>query len=725
MSEFLLEIGCEEIPAASLEPAINELRNLLASRLESDRIYFTKIETYFAPRRLVVHIPEIALQQGDLLETMTGPPKAVAFDKDGNPTQAAMAFAKKNNLHVKKLKVVTTPKGEYVGFEKKIKGEKTSKVLSGILPEVIGAISFPKTMYWTADKFRFARPIRWLLAILDRRVVRFEIAGVKSGDKTYGHIVLGRKKFSVRSFNDYQAAMAEGCVRFDHRERRDFIRQQLETTAKHLDGKLFEDELLLNLVTNLNEFPTVIYGRFDDAFLKLPQEVLVTVMREHQKYFSVQNENRNLLPCFLAVTNTKEDTDGVIRRGHERVLKARLADAKFFWETDQKVKLADRVEKLRAVLFQEKLDSYYYDKTERMKAIALKLADALKLNEDRTRKLETAAGLSKADLTTEMVKEFPNLQGVVGGLYARNEGYPEEVCLAIYQHYQPKNIDEVSPSTLEGALISIADKIDTVVGCFSVDLIPSGTKDPFALRRQSNGIVKIILDHELKLSLKGLVDIALEKLTDKIPLAHGLTNLAVHAQEIDNTKKKIANSVLSFFEGRLRYILESRGFKYDEINAVMAAGFDQPYQTLKRIEALARIRPEEDFLAITTAFKRIKNILRHQDISTDGVKAGLLQESAERELYELFQALKPRISDHVNQLDYYSALKLMASMRKAVDQFFDKVLVMAENLELRKNRIHLLNEIASLFTNVADISEIVVEASASQRSEVRGQGSVM
>lgn len=702
-----MEIGCEEIPAGMLEPAAESLKNLLSKELKAARIEADGIQSYYTPRRLIVYIPKIAERQEDLVETVVGPPKSAAFDKDGHATKAATAFAIKHNVSLKKLKIVTTEKGQYLGLEKKVKGEKTSGVLSSILPKITGAIPFPKMMCWTEDKFRFIRPIRWLLAVLDGRVVKFDVAGIRSSNKTRGHRMLGKKRILVKSFDEYRVSLQESFVVIDPAERREMIRKGIDRiidglAKQHGYAYILEDEELLEEVTNLNEYPQVILGNIiltAEEFHSLPNEVLTTVMKKHQKYFSLLDRERNLYQYFLAVVNTSvEDQDvyRIISDGHARVLRARLEDAIFFWNTDRKIKLADRVEKLRNVLFQEKLGSYY-DKTERIKAIAGRLAHIWSLDQETANNIQTAACLAKADLTTEMVKELTELQGIMGGLYAKNEGYAEKVWLAIYEQYQPGNLQENSPRTLEGAILSISDKIDTIVGCFGIGAIPKGSGDPFALRRQGNGIIKIILDHKLKISLKELIDCALKAAADKIEIPYG----------------KVAQQLMEFFEGRLRSILDASGFHYDEINATVAAGFVEPYDLWKRIEALSQIRPEEDFLAIATAFKRIKNIIRGQE-AEGRVKVSLLEEEAERELYRLFEEVSPKISESIRRFDYYSALKHMAHMRKSVDLFFDKVLVMTEDTALRMNRINLLRSIADTFSKVADISEIVVEKSMSK-----------
>ncbi|MBI1746374.1 MAG: glycine--tRNA ligase subunit beta [Acidobacteria bacterium] len=693
MSEFLLEIGCEEIPAGMLEPAIGHLRDNVVKELQAAAVPFGAITTYYTPRRMALVIDEIAVKQPDRTETLVGPPKSVSYDKEGRFTKAALAFAERNKVALKAICVTTTPRGEYLAVEKKTKGAKTARLLSGILPQVIRAIPFTKSMYWTDDKFRFARPIQWIVALLDGRVIPFTIAGVAAGARTSGHRVLGRKNLPVANAAEYVDILKKNFVIVDPAVRRRIIVEGL--AVEHLGGSVRPDPDLLDIVVNLNEFPSVIFGHFDEAFLKLPQEVLVTVMRSHQKYFSVVGPQKEMRPYFLTVINTNGDGQGVIRLGHQRVLRARLADAQFFWETDTKRSLLERKADLDHVTFQAKLGTYG-DKTARLEAVSAMIADNLKCSAEEKSHLKQAASLAKVDLTTEMVKEFTDLQGIMGGLYARAEMQPEAVWQAVYDHYQPKKLDEPSPRSIIGAVLALTDKMDSIVGCFEAGLIPTGTRDPFALRRQGNGVIKILLDGQIKLSLTRLIQLAWMALANQGK---------VTADRRDNHPQ-----LASFFESRLRYILEARGFHYDEINAVINVGAgDKPYEALSRTEALSRIRREEDFLAIAAAFKRIKNILRDQPVvDAPLVNVSLLDEAAEKELFALYENTHPQIKTLVDTLDYYAALKQTAAMRQAVDHFFDMVLVMSEDSQLRQNRIHLLRNIASLFMQVADISEIVV-----------------
>jgi glycyl-tRNA synthetase beta chain len=484
--------------------------------------------------------------------------------------------------------------------------------------------------------------------------------------------------------------LRENGVVADPEERRSQILEGLLTEAAACQGRVLDDPELLRIVVNLNEAPSVVRGSFETRFLALPQEILITVMRKHQKYFSVVNDSGQLMPVFLTVVNLPSDRGGIIRAGHERVLRARLADAAFFWETDRKTKLADREPLLKGVLFQEKLGSYH-DKTQRVLALLPKIAGALGktgLTED----LRTAGRLFKCDLITEMVKEFTDLQGVVGGLYARAEGYPDSIWRAVYEQYLPKSTRSSSPASDTGAILALADRLDTVCGCFSVGLTPSGSGDPFAVRRQANGILKILLDRRWSMSLDRLLQWSLE--------THGVST------------QETSGELNEFFEGRLRFLFEEMGYTYDCIHAVLAAGFDDPLDALERLRALHQMREEADFLSLASSFKRIVNIL-----SQSGIRPGLPEEAAlidpaEQALWQRYLGIRPEVEAARKSHDYGTALRSLASMRGVVDAFFNEVMVMAEDLQTRSNRLSLLNCVAELFISVADISRIVVEKSA-------------
>jgi glycyl-tRNA synthetase beta chain len=632
-------------------------------------------------------LQNLPARQEDLIETIMGPPKRVSFNDAGEPTPAALAFVQKNRVALSEIKVVQTPKGEYLSVERRVGGEETLKILQRVLPAVVSRIQFPKTMYWTIDKFRFARPIRWILALYQNSVVRFGIADVRSSGYTCGHRFLGKPKIKVTSLSTLQELLSQNGVIADPEARKARIVEGLAREAAAAGGSLLDDPALLRTVINLNEYPSVIRGSFDERFLSLPQEILITVMREHQKYFAVLDERGQLLPHFLAVINLQSDPDGTIRAGHERVLRARLADAEFFWTVDRKVPLIERETELKNVVYQEKLGTYY-DKTQRVISLLPPLAEVARCS-DQLADLRTAGHLLKCDLVTEMVKEFTDLQGIVGGLYARAEAYPEAIWRTVYEQYQPGSASSPSPSTRAGAVLSLADRLDTVCGCFVIGLIPSGSKDPFAVRRQGNAILKIILDHQLTVSLERLVRWGLEAL--------GRFN------------EETAGEIRSFLEGRLRFLLDEAGCAYDSINAAFAAGHDDPLDTAERVRAIEAMRGEPDFLALASSFKRIANILTRAGSIKGQPDVTSMSEAAEIALWERSCAIEPEVAEARARKEYDRALRALASLRSAVDTFFEQVLVMAEDPAVRANRLSLLKKLAAMFLGIADISQIVIE----------------
>lgn len=689
-SEFVIELGVEEIPSSMIENASRQFADILLESLKGERLSTGEVILWFTPRRIIVGIQDVPTRQDDLSETISGPPKSVAYDNSGNPTKAAQAFAQKNSVPLSRVKIVQTPKGEYLSIVRKVRGEKTHKLLERLIPAAIGKIQFPKTMHWSPDHFRFARPLRWIVALFGGRTVRFKLADIESSNRTAGHRFLGKTGIRVDSLAALRDRLRENSVLVDPAERLAAIKAGLEREAAACGGHLLEDPSLLQTVVNLNEAPSIIRGSFEERFLELPKEILITVMREHQKYFSVLKDDGQLLPVFLAVVNLQSDRDNIIRTGHERVLRARLADAAFFWDTDRRTKLGEREQALRHVLFQEKLGSYY-DKTQRILSLLPPVAHALGRG-DLTGNLETAAHLCKCDLITEMVKEFTDLQGIVGGLYARAEKYPESVWRAVYEQYDPKSTSSPSPKSDTGAILALVDRLDTVCGCFTIGLVPSGSGDPFAVRRAANGILKIIFDHRLSISLPDMIE----------------WSLAAYGKKGD----PISAGLKEFFEGRLRFLFEEMGYAYDCVNAALAAGFDDPLDTLERLRALQELRQEPDFLSLASNFKRVVNILSQAGNIGAELEEGMLKEPAESALWHSYMRIRPEVESAKRNHDYGAALRSLASMRGVVDEFFKAVMVMAEDPAVRKNRISLLSSVSQLFTSIADISRIVIEKGA-------------
>ncbi len=637
---FLLEIGTEEIPDWMIPGALESLHLLF----EKAEIPHETVRLDATPRRLVLRAEGLPERQADSEERILGPAKSA-------PAQAVAGFARKQGVKPEDLATESTPKGEYYVFVKKVAGRATKDILAESLAGLILQIYFPKSMYWTGKSGpRFIRPIRWIVALLGQEIVPFELAGVRSGALSAGHRRLGSPEIAV-TVEDYERRLRDHFVILSAEERRQKI-------AKELSGvRVKMDPALLETLVYITEYPTPINGSFDAQFLELPEEVLVTVMRHHQKYFSVQDAQGKLAPKFVAVMNIDADPEGFVRSGNERVLRARFNDARFFWETDQKKKLADRVPDLAHVTFQAKLGSYL-EKAERMMALVKDLGgDAHAVR---------GAELSKCDLTTELVKEFTELQGVVGGLYARVQGEPEPVWQAIYDHYKPESMEDSIPRNRTGQIVSLADKLDTLRGCFRVGMIPTGSRDPFALRRAAQGVVKILVEGKFELPL----------------LDHIAGDEALKA----------------FLEERVRfYFKEVRGFKYDEVNAAMAVGWSNLVDLEARLVRIQDLRSSPDFEPLAASFKRTRNILEQAKFTgADEIDEGLLEAGPERDLYDEYR----RIAGHPIET-------AISKLRPKVDLFFDKVLVNAPDARIRHNRLTLLNTLLKEFSTIADFSQIV------------------
>ena len=712
MPDFLLEIGCEEIPARMIDAASQELRERVQKLLDRERLLPQGNTVGFdTPRRLAILAERIPAAQPDVTEQITGPSVNIAF-KDDQATPAAHAFAKKAGVEVGSLERVTTAKGEYLAAKVTRKGRPASEILSELLPKEISSVYWPKNMYWRKPNELYVRPVRWLVALLDGEVIPLEIDGVRAGNRSQGHRLLSAGAVQIPNAGSAYITALEQAKVLGREAREARIRKALDAATRNISGARWrEDKPMLDPVVKLTERPSVILGSFDPEFLELPEEVLVTVMRDHQKYFAIEDSNGKLLPHFLAVLNTDGDPTGVIRHGHERVLRARFNDARFFWQTDQKHPLRERAAWLKQVTFQKDLGSYY-EKTLRVQRLCSWLSQAIRRTSMAIRPgvIHKAALLAKTDLTTELVKEFTELQGIVGGLYARVQTLDRDmpdatrraIADAVYDHYRPESMEDSVPRTVEGAVLSIGDKADSIAGMFALGLQPTGSKDPFALRRQANAIVKTIAEH-------------------KLPL--GLTQLFVDAREAYRgtpAEKKFSTTVdygaalRQFFRERLEfYLRDTLGYKYDVVNAVLAADADDVVDAVARAQAVSKVRPSEDFESISIAFKRMKNILRQAQEAGkrigDSVDADKLQEPAERGL----AAEIPQVAKAVESLragkKYEQALLEISKLRPAVDTFFDKVMVMVEDEAVRGNRLALLQSLVKEFTTIADFSEIVTE----------------
>ena len=712
MPDFLLEIGTEEIPARMIAAAQVELRKRVQGLLERERLAPAgELIPLDSPRRLAVLAPGIPASQPDVTEQVTGPSVGVAF-RDGQPTRAALAFAEKAGVGVSMLERVTTVKGEYITARITKKGRRAAEILSESLPKEIASIYWPKNMYWRKPNERFVRPVRWLVAMLDDEVVALEFGGVRSSNESRGHRILSPGRLEIPRAGSAYVEALRGAKVLGQFERERQIRKALDAATRNLQGARWrEDKALLDTVVNLTEWPSVILGSFDREFLALPEEVLVTVMRDHQKYFAVADAKGRLLPNFLAVLNTEADPQGLIRHGNERVLRARFNDARFFWQTDQKHTLRERVSRLKNVTFQKDLGSYY-DKTMRVQRLCSWVCEILRDNGIAVRPgvVHKAACLAKADLTTELVKEFTELQGIVGGLYASvqvlDRSMPDStrqlIAQVIYDQYKPESADDSVPRSVEGALLSICDKADTISGMFALGLEPTGSKDPFALRRQANGIVRTLAEHKLTVSLVRLFELARE------------TYKGSAAEKKFVSPGKESERVRAFFRERLEfYLREQLGFAYDVVNAVLAAGDDDVVDAVARAEAVRNVRGTADFESISVAFKRIKNILRQANETGKRIRPmldpGALHEEAEIELGRKIPAIAAAVDSFRLERAYARALAEISTIRPAVDAFFDKVMVMVEDENLRANRLALLATLLKEFSTIADFSEIVTE----------------
>ena len=698
--DFLFEIGLEEVPARMIASAQAELLKRVTALLTRERLIQAgaKAHSFSTPRRLAVLIHDVATRQEDESEELLGPATKIAF-KDGVPGPAAVAFAKKAGIDVSELRVVETPKGEYIAATALRPGKSAAEVLTAELPKEIAGIYWPKNMYWRAGKpEKFVRPLRWLLALLGDEVVPVEFGGYTAGRITYGHRVLhGATPIEITEPATYASALQAAYVMADVDVRRHTIRKALDRVCRTIPSTRWrEDHALVDKMTHMTEWPSVIAGDFDPDYLSLPEEVLVTVMRDHQNYFAVETSHsghesdEKLAPHFLAVLNTAANPEGeaVIRHGNARVLRARFNDARFFWEFDQRIPLADRVALLENVTFQKDLGSYA-KKSERIAALSCKLGALVKeryLVID-LEALAVAATLCKTDLTAELVKEFTELQGEIGGLYARHQGLGDAVADAIYDQYRPLSTESRIPRTGEGQLLALADKVDSIAGMFSLGLEPTGSKDPFALRRAANGVVKILAESNLPLILREVI-------------------------EATGADREVMVKMHSFFAEREEfYLREVREQAYDVVKAVLAAGSEDIRDAATRADAVTAVRDSEDFAAVSAAFKRMKNILAQATEkgieATPAVDETLLTDPSEVALHNAAFRLAKRVTGLCAAKEYIGALEAIATLRPQVDHFFDAVMVMDPNEAIRANRLALLSRVLTDFSGIADFSEIV------------------
>ncbi len=684
---MLFEIGTEEIPSRFIPPALEGMRESLLAEMQTQRIECGETRVMGTPRRLTL-FAELEEHQRPLETEKIGPPKNVAFDPEGKPTKAALGFAQREGVPVEDLNVVQTEKGEYLCARKREGGKETRAILSEVLPRVIAAIPFPKSMRWSDLEVRFARPIHWILALFDGTVIPFSVEHVKSDSLTRGHRFLHPESFAVEGLQDYLDGLRRACVIVDPEEREELIRSEVQEAARQGGGKPLKSEDLLEEITYLVEYPVAVCGGFDKQYLHLPREVLITAMQHHQRYIPVVNTKGKLLPAFVAVSNTKAQDMEVVKKGNERVLRARLADAQFFFQEDQKHTLEERVEALKGVIFQAKLGTSY-EKVMRVRELAVHLAEELVPEAQEV--VARGALLCKADLVTEMVGEFPQLQGVMGREYALLDGEAPPVAQVIFEHYLPRFAGDALPASSAGAMVGIADKMDAVIGCFGVGLIPTGTSDPFALRRQTLGVIHIILEKGYVIALQRMIEWGLKPLLEKIT----------------RPPEEVQADCLAFFRARFVGLLTSQGHPVDVVEAVLAVRFDDLVDARARVEAVDRFRGSPEFEPVAVAFKRVVNILKGVDYNNK-VDPARFESTEEKDLHARYQEIGGKFSALITGGDYKGALRELAKLRPPVDALFDNCMVMAEDTQVRDNRLALLGEIAGLFSQMADFSRLGV-----------------
>jgi glycyl-tRNA synthetase beta chain len=686
--DYLMEIGVEELPARLAGPLIKQIEESAKKMLSENRLGFEKVSVFCTPRRITLYVQGISGEQSEIVEEIKGPPCKAAFDQAGQPTKAAIGFASKQNVPVSGLVVRSTPAGEYVYAHKLISGRPAAAVLGEQLPALIKGLSFPRPMRWGSSDFRFIRPIRWLVSLLDDQVVDFEAGGLRPGWFTYGLRNFSDEPLEIHNIEEYFQRLKDASVILDQGERKESIWRLAREEAAQAGGQLLSDDDLLEEVAHLVESPAILSGSFDSRYLKLPPEVVITPMREHQRYFPVWDERGKLIPRFIACANGPVDKD-LVRRGNEKVLRARLQDAEFFFQEDLKTPLEARVQQLKKVVHLEGLGTVY-DKTERIVRLSNYLSASLALTEHQKKVAERAAYLSKADLVSSMVFEFPELQGIMGGYYARASREDKDVCRAIRDHYKPRFAGDKAPVAKPGAVVAIADKVDNLTGCFALGLEPTGSQDPYALRRQALGVCHIILYQEFNFSLEELIAAAYENLSAMKP-----------ALSLEEVKDKL----MEFFRARLRSLFINSGYAYDAVEASLGPSLDRVLLVQKRLEAITLGRHKPEFEFLLTAYTRAAHLARQAE--SEKIDPGRLCEESEQQLYHLWMSIKKEIHPLLQKGKYREALLRGAALAGPLDRFFSQVMVMAEDKDLRDNRLALLKDISVTLGELGDLEKIV------------------
>jgi len=693
MNNVVLEIGTEEIPAQYMENALKDLNRLAKKYLEESRIKYKEIKVYGTPRRLILFIFHIKEKQEDIFQKIKGPAYSIAYNKDSQPQKPALRFAQSTGINVEDLSVEDTEKGEYVFASKSIIGQPTIDLLSQIFPKVIKGMQFPKSMCWEEKSLRFIRPIRWILALYGKEIIRFKLDGLNSENITYGHILLAPKKIKISSTQEYFRKLEKNYVIVDPKIRENIVKTDIKQIIKEIGGEKIINEKLLKEIIYLVEYPNAILGKYDKKYLELPKDVLTVVMEKHQKYFPVFKNKNELLPLFIVIINNSKRHVSKIREGNENVLRARLEDAKFFYQEDQKIPLVKRVDKLKNVIFQENLGNLF-DKTKRLELLCDYISDVLRVEQKVKKDLLRSAHLCKADLVTEMVKEFPELQGIMGKEYAVLSDEKKEVAEPIFEHYLPRFSGDRLPLTKNGLILGIADKVDTIIGCFVMGLTPTGSQDPYGLRRQSRGKIAIILKNNLKISLKDIIQKSLSLYKESVSV------------ELKIDENEIVSQILSFLKKRVKNLFLEDGIRYDIIDAVLDVDSDGDVVDIKnRIKDIEELYDQPIFGKILNSSNRVLNLSKNYEETE--INESLLKEKAELNLYHKYESIYPQTKEFICNKEYKKVFKLLGDLCEPVDEFFDQVLVMDKDNNIRKNRIALIKKIGILFNQVADLSKIV------------------
>lgn len=700
VKNVLLEIGTEEIPSSYIAPALEQMQNFASDILNEKMVNFGEIKTYATPRRLILMIKDVEEKSKDSIQEFNGPSENAGKDNEGNWSKAILGFSGKHQVKPEQLKVKDTPKGRYYTFTQKIKGEKTTKILAEIFPEIIKKIYFPKTMVWESSCLKFARPIRIIVALYGDKVIKFSLANglIKAGNKTIGLHALSTKSIIIKSADDYKQTLQNNCVLIDQQERKERIISSINEVANTISAKAILDENLVDEVNNLVEYPTAVLCKFNEKYLKLPPEVLITCLKKQQKCFALKDTTGKLTNYFINIRNGKSDNLDIVRTGYEKVVVARLEDSIFFYDNDIAKSFEQSLERLKGLIFQKEIGTVY-EKLSRIKTIANFINEESNLNINKNT-LTRVIDLSKTDLVSEMVFEYPELQGIMGRIYSKVKGESEEVSKAIEQHYWPLSASGTLPENILSTVVSLADKIDTVVADFAIGLEPSGSADPYGLRRMSIGIIRMIREYLPETDFEKIIDVALNSLPEKIK----------QQETFAGAKQRL----IKFFWNRIENIYENEGYEFDEVKAVIIPsqkiGLKFLGDIVKKLDALKSLRKGISFESITTTFKRVSNILnqaKKQELNiSDTVNADLLKEEAELDLYNQYLIIDKQLQDLLLKKDYITAINKLNDIKPYLDNFFEKVMVMCEDENIKLNRISLINYITVRFNSFINLSSL-------------------